>query len=203
MTITASILTILLSFTLSVLFYRYLGLPILNIPFTIISSVIYLASLRYSSLLVDSFFPYEQLNISHLPLFLHGLFKSVGILIFLPYDIIGLIIIISILFYSRITFLLTLGSYFIGISFLALYKGSFNLAYQDLSGFNFVLIGIALGGVFLIPSKRTYIIAIIGVIASVFVLDAVSVFWSSFGIPVFTLPFNIVVLLFLSLLYRL
>ena len=131
---------------------------------------------------------------------MHGLFKSFGVLLFLPYDLIGIIILLAILFYSRITFFLSVSSYFIGITFLALYKGSFELAYADISSFNFILIGIALGGDFLIPSKRSYLFALLGVLASIFVLDAVSVFWSSFGIPVFTLPFNLIVLLFLYLL---
>ncbi len=200
MTMTASVLTILLSFAMFSLFSYYLRLPVLNIPFTIISTLIYLASARYSSLIVDSFFPFEHLNFTFLPASLHGLFKSFGVLLFLPYDLIGIIILLSILFYSRITFFLSVSSYFIGITFLALYKGSFALAYADISSFNFVLIGIALGGVFLIPSKRSYLFALLGVLASIFVLDAVSVFWSSFGIPVFTLPFNLIVLLFLYLL---
>jgi len=200
MTMTASVLTILLSFTMFSLFSYYLRLPVLNIPFTIISTLIYLASARYSSLIVDSFFPFEHLNFTFLPASLHGLFQSFGVLLFLPYDLIGIIILISILIYSRIAFFLSVFSYFIGITFLALYKGSFALAYADVSSFNFILIGIAIGGVFLIPSKKSYLFALLGVLASIFVLDAVSVFWSSFGIPVFTLPFNLIVLLFLYLL---
>ena len=42
--------------------------------------------------------------------------------------------------------------------------------------------------------------AFTGVFVSVFILDAISVFWSAFGIPVFTFPFNLVVLLFVFVL---
>jgi urea transporter len=203
MAVTASILTVLLSFALSHVFWYFFKLPVLNIPFTFISSLIYLASVRYSSLLVDSFYPFEYLNISLLPASLHGLFRAAGLLIFMPYDLVGIVILLAVLGNSRIQFALMTLSYFIGISFLALYKGSFNLAYQDISSFNFIIIGIALGGIFLIPSRKSYIYACLGVIISVFILDAVSVFWSSFGIPVFTLPFNIVVLLILYVLNQL
>jgi urea transporter len=197
MTITASIMTLLLSLAIANVLFVYFKLPALNIPFTIISTIIYLASVRYSSLLVDSFYPYENLNLAFLPAFLQAFFRTLGVLIFMPYDVIGIVILIALFLHSKITFLLTVFSYSAGILFLALYKGSFALAQSDISTFNFILIGIALGGIFLIPSKRTYLYALLGVMISVFVLDAVSVFWSVLGIPVFTLPFNLIVLLFL------
>jgi len=200
LTVGASILTVLLSYTLFTLFSYYLRLPVLNIPFTIVSSIIYLAAVKYSALFVGASYSKDVLNITNLPPILHGFFSSVGVLLFSPYDIIGIVVIIAILLYSRITFLLSIFSYFIGISILALLKGSYNQAILDISSFNFILIGIALGGIFLIPSKRSYTLALIGVIISVFILDAVSVFWSTFGIPIFTLPFNLVVLLFVYVL---
>ena len=200
LTIGTSILTVLLSYTLYSLFSYYLRLPVLNIPFTMVSTIIYLASVKYSALFVDSFYPHEKLNLPNLPSFLQGLFRTFGVLLFSPYDIIGILVLLAILVYSRISFILAVFSYYLGISVLALLKGSYTQAFADISTFNFILVGMALGGIFLIPSKRTYTLALIGVIVSVFILDAVSVFWSSFGIPVFTLPFNIVVLLFVYVL---
>jgi len=200
LTIGTSILTVLLSYTLYSLFSYYLRLPVLNIPFTMVSTIIYLASVKYSALFVDSFYPHEKLNIPNLPASIQGLLRTFGVLLFSPYDIIGILVLIAILVYSRISFILAVGSYFLGISVLALLKGSYAQAFADISTFNFILVGMALGGIFLIPSKRSYALALIGVIVSVFILDAVSVFWSSFGIPVFTLPFNIVVLLFVYVL---
>ncbi len=196
-TITASILTVLLSFTLFSLFSYYFRLPVLNIPFTIVSTIIYLAAVKYSALYVESFYPKEHLNLDSLPLFLQGLLKSTGVLLFSPYDIVGIIILLAILFYSRITFFLTVFSYYLGVFFLALLKGSLNAALSNISAFNFILIGIALGGVFLIPSKKSFTIAFIGVLISVFIMDATMVVWEHFGIPVFTIPFNLVVLLFI------
>ena len=196
-TITASMLTVLLSFTLYSLFSYYFRLPVLNIPFTIVSTIIYLAAVKYSALYVDSFYPKEHLNLDFLPLFIQGLLKATGVLLFSPYDIVGLIILLAILFYSRITFFLTVSSYYLGVFFLALLKGSWHNALSNISAFNFILIGIALGGVFLVPSKKSYTIAFLGVLISVFIIDAASVVWEHFGIPIFTIPFNMVVLLFI------
>ncbi|MCD4795940.1 MAG: urea transporter [Candidatus Cloacimonetes bacterium] len=195
-----SVLTVLLSYTLFSLFNYYFRLPVLNIPFTIVSTIIYLASVKYSALFVDSFYRHEMLNLTFLPASIHGLLRAFGVLLFSPYDIIGILVLLAILFYSRISFFIAVCSYYLGVSILALLKGSYAQAYADISTFNFILIGIAVGGIFLIPSKRSYTLAFVAVIVSVFILDAVTVFWSTFGIPIFTLPFNLVVLLFLYVL---
>ena len=200
LTVGTSVLTVMLSYALYSLLTQQMKLPVLNIPFFIVSTIIYLASVRYSSLFVDSFYSFEGFNLQFLPLFLQGLFKTTGNLIFMPYDIPGILLLVTLFFTSFISFTLLIVSYYTGICCLALLKGSFAHAYTNLSAFNFILIGIALGSIFLIPSRRSYFIAITGVFVSVFILDAASVVWSVFRIPVFTLPFNVVVLLFIYVL---
>lgn len=195
-----STFTVLLTYTLSSIFYNYLKLPVLNIPFTISATIIYLASGKYSNLIVDSFYKQEHFNLEFLPGFIQGLLRAAGILVFMPYDIIGLIILTALLIYSRITFSVAVLSYYAGIFFLALLKGSIPLAFAEISSFNFILVGISMGGMFLIASKRTYLLTLTAVLTSVFIIDAASVFWVSFGIPVFTLPFNLTVLLYIYVL---
>ena len=196
----ASIFTVLTSFAMFNIFQYYFKLPVLNIPFTLVSMMIYLASLRYGGLYLDNLANFDYLNIEQIPVMFQGLLRSCGILVFQPYDIVGLVILITLLIYSRISFFLVISSYYVGATALALFKSSWNAAFLDYSAFNFILIGVAIGGVFLIPSKRSYTLAMIGVLISVFLLDATSVFWSKFGIPVFTLPFNLVVLHFVYVL---
>jgi urea transporter len=195
-----SIMTVLLTYTLSSVLYNLFKLPVLNIPFTISATIIYLSSSKYSNLVVDSFYKQDYFNIDIIPAYIQGFLRASGILVFMPYDIIGIVVLLAILLYSRITFFVTIFSYYTGILFLALLKGSLPLAFAEISSFNFILVGIALGGMFLIPSKRTYLLTFTGVMVSVFIIDATSVFWVSFGIPVFTLPFNLTVLLFIYVL---
>ena len=123
--------------------------------------------INYSSLFVDSFYSPVKLNLSVLPNYLQGLFRSTGLIVFMPYDIIGIILLLAILYFSRITFFLAIVSYYLGIFLLAIMKGSFENAYMNYSAFNFILTGIAIGGIFLIPSKRTYVLAFVSVILSV------------------------------------
>ena len=82
--------------------------------------------------------------------------------------------------------------YFVGTGSRLLLLGSPAQAYHEVLNFNFILIGMAVGGVFLVPSLRSYLLATIAVLLSSVVLDAVTGFLSYHAIPAFTLPFNIV-----------
>lgn len=195
------ILTFLMSLSMHATLSYYFRLPILNLPFALIATVVYLASLQYSSLFqAHSVGALSYLNIDALPIPLHGLFKSLGILLFLPYDIVGIILLIVIMVNSRINFVLIILGYFCGTLFHGLLSGTPGMAFANPYSFNYILISLALGGFFLIPSKRTYMIALSGVCISSIILNAVTIFWSNYGIPVFTLPFAITVLLYLHTL---
>jgi urea transporter len=192
--------TVLVSFVQYSVVYLRFGVPILNLPFTVSATLLYLASIRYGNLSVARNMTLSFLNISGLPLWLTGLFKATGIFVFLPYDVIGLCILASMLLFSRINFFLMIAGYYAGASLLGLLKGSFSAAFSDIYTFNFILIALALGGFFLIPSFRSYCIACVGVIMSVFILDAVGIFWSHYNVPVFTFPFVAIVSLVLFVL---
>jgi murein DD-endopeptidase MepM/ murein hydrolase activator NlpD len=97
-------------------------------------------------------------------------------------------------------FMLLILGYYSGTLFNAAMVGSTQQVFSDINGFNFILIAIALGGIFFIPSIKSYILAIIAVLTSNILLSSVEVFWATFGIPVFTLPFNFVTLPFIYVL---
>lgn len=200
LTVTASFFTVLLSFSLFSIFSYYLGLPILNLPFTITATILYLSTMRYGNLFISKNSFYPLLNIPHIPLWLSGLLRSTGILVFMPYDIIGISILLGMLLFSRINFFLIVLGYYTGTIFLGLLKGSFFTAFSDIYSFNFILTSLAVGGFFLIPSRRSYILALSSVLISAFILDAANVFWSSYQIPVFTLPFVSITLITLYVL---
>ncbi len=192
----ASFLTVLVSCMLYSLLYKKFRLPVLNLPFLLCSTIIYLASVRYSSLFVDSFYVHNQLlNLNALPQYVQGLLRSTGFLIFMPYDICGILILAGLLIFSRIAFFAAVCSYYIGTAAAALLTGSFTNAFSNLYGFNFILTGIAIAAVFLVPSRRSYLFAFLSVLLSVFVMDASFVVCNQLGAPIFTLPFNLMVLL--------
>jgi hypothetical protein len=93
---------------------------------------------------------------------------------------------------SRILFFLAVLGYYTGAFVRTAMLGSMPQAFGDISGFNFILIAMALGGVFLTPSRGSYFVAVVAVAGSTIFLDSVQVFGSLYGIPVYTLPFNVV-----------
>lgn len=197
----AGILTFIVTVVMYSIFIYYLRLPVLSLPFVIVSSIAYLASTQYSNLFVTGLYAHTlfDFNIS-LPYWVEGYFRAFGSIFFMTDVISGIVIALIFLSMSRIMFLLSVIGYYAGTIVVGLMYGSFEQAFADVNHFNFILIAIAVGGVFLIPSIKSYLIAIVAVCTSTILLDSVLVFWSNYGIPAFTLPFNAITLSFIYLL---
>ncbi|MES9858374.1 MAG: urea transporter [Sedimenticola sp.] len=196
----AGVMTLLVSVMANSIFMQYLRLPILSLPFVAVSSVAYLASSHYSNLYVNTLYVHNPLIEVKLPLILEGFFTSLGAIFFLPQVTAGILLFIVLLWHSRIQALLAMAGFLLGGAVSGLLGGSTLQAFSNPNNFNFILIAITLGGLFLVPSPKSYILAAIGVIVAAVLQDAVNLFWSLYGIPVFTLPFNMVTLTFLYVL---
>jgi urea transporter len=119
----------------------------------------------------------------------NALFRGVGE-VFLQDNLwTGVVFVIAILVNSRTcgAFAL-LGSALGGLTALVL-GGDGVAIYHGLYGFNAVLTGIALGGLFLVLKWRSTIYALIGVIFSAIVFAAIVVPLAPIGMPAFTAPF--------------
>ncbi|OMH39907.1 urea transporter [Desulfurobacterium indicum] len=193
--VSLGILTFLITYSLSSIFSYYFKLPVLSIPFVIGSFIVYLASLRYSNLFVTSLYPHYPSWDFSLPVFFKGFFDSIGTILFSPYTLAGVIIFLALFLYSRILAFLAIIGYFGATLVTALMTGSFEKAFSDISAFNYILIAMAVGGVFLIPSPKSYFMALVASLIAVPVVESTKTFWQHFGIPVFALPFNTVTLL--------
>jgi urea transporter len=200
--VSAGILTLVMTVTLSNIFRRSFLLPVLSVPFVIVSSLCYLASRSYANLFVNGIYNHSGSVFLEgtLPAWLDGLARSVGAIFFTPSVLAGVIFLVVLLAWSRILFFLAVTGYLAGTAMTAALMGSWGQAFGDLYAFNFVLINLALGGVFLIPGPRSYTAAILAVVVSPFLMEASRIFWSQYGIPVFTLPFNVVTLCFIYFL---
>lgn len=193
--VAAGVLTIVVTIILANVFALYFKIPILSLPFVIVSTITYLASLKYSNLVAAGQSMPGWLNDSMgMPLWLASFFKALGAMFFTPSAIVGLAFGLILLLRSRILFLMGAVGFYVGTTMRQLMLGSTTQAYGEILNFNFILIGMAVGGVFLVPSLRSYLIAVIAVLVSTIVLDAIIGFWSFYGIPAFTLPFNVAAL---------
>ncbi|MBF0471398.1 MAG: urea transporter, partial [Gammaproteobacteria bacterium] len=197
----AGALTLVISLVTADVLYKLFGLQVLSIPFIVVSSLVYLSSASFSNLYVDALYVTPQFyDFNLFPYWLSGYFKSMGAIIFLPNELTGLLLSLLLLLYSRILFLLSLAGFLLGVSLYGLFIGSLEHAAQDISSFNYILIAMALGGIFNIPSIKSYTIALLGVAIATLIASAGQVFWSQYGLPIFTLPFTLITLSFIYLL---
>ncbi|WP_457681610.1 urea transporter [Thermovibrio sp.] len=187
----SGVITFLLTYTLSSLFYYYLRLPVLSVPFVVGSSLLYLASSKFSNLFAVNLYPHLPSLSLNLPLPVKGYLTSLGAVFFSPTVLGGFLIFVVLLFTSRILLFLSLLGYFSGVLFQGLLTGSFYNAFHDTSAFNYILSSMAIGGVFLIPSLRSYKFALLSSLIAVPLSSAAKVFWESYGLPVFAIPFNL------------
>ncbi len=189
-----AILTFLFTFSLNRIFLKY-SLPILSLPFAFVGMIFYLASLKYTNLLSNILYRKPLFDIS-IPF--EPFFKSIGTIFFLPYNISGLIITILLLIYSRILFMMAILGFIVGVAVHTIFV-PFNEALYSPYNFNFILIAMSLGGFFLIANIKNYTLALIAVTISAVLIDSMEVFLNTYSLPVYTMPFNIITILFLML----
>jgi len=194
----ASSLTFMLSFMLNRVFLAY-KIPILSLPFSIVTMFLYLASLKYSALL-SSLVNNATIYDIELPLIISGFLKSFGTIFFLPNNIAGLLMLALVLYFSRIIVIMAFSGYYFGVLTHSFLIGSFEQALYDPYAFNYILVAIALCGIFLLPTIKNYFLALIGVAISVVLTDAIGMLFQFYAIPVFTIPFNITVITFIFIL---
>ncbi len=191
------IFTFLLTYALSSALGYYFRLPVLSLPFVIGSLMAALAAYHYSNLLVGSLRPPAFLPDISLPLWLEGFLRALGAIFFMPHPLAGLCLAILLFLFSRILIFLAFLGYFSGTLLAWVFTGSAEMVFANPNHFNFILAAMALGGAFLIPSPRSYGLALIAAMLAVPLTEASQIFWEKFGLPAFALPFNLVTLLFL------
>jgi len=118
--------------------------------------------------------------------------------IFFQYTVLsGILISIGLLIFSRIAFLLSIAGFFVAFFFYQTLGGNIAELSYTYIGFNFILTSIAIGGFFLIPSPRSWIWTFFLIPVVILITVSLAGLFSIFKLSVYSLPFNIVVLLFL------
>ncbi len=197
----STIMTFLLTLCLVKIFNAY-GIPILSLPFAIVSTGFYLAASGYNKLF--SLALYDNKVFSGAEAFIPDtaacFFKALGTIIFMPNVLAGALIFIIILYTSRILAVHAVLAFIAGVFIHSLLSVSWGEALADPYSFNYILVGLALGGTFILPSLRSSLICLLAVGVTVILIDVTSGFAETFSIPVFTLPFNCTVIVFAAAL---
>ncbi|MDX1959948.1 MAG: urea transporter [Leptospiraceae bacterium] len=194
----ALVLLLFVTLALEHILGYFLGLPVLSLPFVIVSILVYFSLYNYTGFTLKT--PYDfSLNkfFPQLPHSIEFYFKSLGGIFFQNSPFAGLGISILLLLSSRITFILSILGFLVGMKFHLWMGGSEADLTSGGVGFNFILTAIAVGGYFLVPGKGSFSLGILATICSVIISSFAKVFLVQFNIPVLALPFTTVSLLFL------
>jgi urea transporter len=209
----ASILTLFISVSVKGILTKY-GLPFLSIPFLFGAWVLTLASRELSFLgisergiytlnemyilggssMVDLYEWWNRLEfVRPVKIYL----QSLGAILFQYNTFAGILIAAGLLASSRIAFTLSLLGFFTAYYFYQFAGAEISDLNYSYIGFNYILTSVAVGGFFLVPSARSYIWTVVLVPIVALITISLSSAFSIFYLPIYALPFNIVVLLFL------
>ncbi|MBN2175024.1 MAG: urea transporter [Bacteroidales bacterium] len=212
----ASIFTLFFTVVMEGVIGKY-GLPYLSISFLFGIWMVTLASREFTALSISErgmFVTNELFGIggyllvnfydwfSHIRLHesIVIYFRSLGAIFFQYHLFAGIIIAIGVLIYSRQAFLLSLVGFFSAYLFYKFVGGNiYELSYSYI-GFNFILTSIAIGGFFIIPSRYSFLwVILLTPLISITITSSIAVL-NLFQLSIYSLPFNVVVLLFLYIL---
>lgn len=167
----------------------YLVLPPVSVPFVAVAHLVWLSSAAVAGLV-------------HAPLaatppassWAVGFLESLGAAFFQPTWLAGALVLLALVLSSRIAALLALVGYAVAAALLSVVHASVAVP-PALVGLNAVLVAVALGGIWFVPQRASFVFAAVGAaLASVLTLAL----WGALqplGLPVLVLPFNLSLLL--------
>lgn len=209
----SAMLTLLLTITMEGILGKY-QLPYLSIPFLFAIWLTFMASRDFFLLEISNRGIYSQnemymlggmtmvriwewFNNLNLPQPLVIYFRSLGAIFFQYHLFPGLLIAIGLLIYSRIAFSFSLAGFFAAFGFYQIVGADLTTLSYTYIGFNFILTAIAIGGFFIIPSWYSLLWIILLTPITSILLTAFKMLFTFNQLSIYSLPFNIVVLLFL------
>jgi urea transporter/murein DD-endopeptidase MepM/ murein hydrolase activator NlpD len=211
-----SVFTLFFTLAINAQLSKY-GLPIMSIPFLFGVWTVLLVGREFGGLhltergiyTINELWSYGGENlvmayefIDNLPIpdIIDVYLRSLGAIFFQFNLLAGLVIMVGLIRFSRIAFVLSLVGFFSGYLFFGFMEGEFSHLHYSYIGFNFILSAIALGGFFLIPSRGTFVlVAFVSPIIAV-LIAAISNVFTVVQLPIYSLPYNVLVLVTLYVL---
>lgn len=213
----AALLTLFITVSLEGIFRKY-TIPYLTFPFLLAIWAITLATRFYDALEISERGIYT-INFMHrwggllfvdiykwfsnlpIPETWVIYFKSIGAIFFQYNFIAGLIIAIGILIHSRISFLLSLVGFFTAYGFYTFIGANISELNYNFIGFNYILSAIAIGAFFVIPSAYSFLWVILLTPLISLVITSGGIVLDPLQLPLYSLAFNLVVAMFLYMMF--
>lgn len=218
MLLLASLLTLIISIAMSGWLFKY-ALPFLSLPFIFTFWFLLLPASEYANLgltyrnifWINELYAiggnsllnlYQQLDSMQVGSIIETYLRSLSSVFFQDNLIAGIVVAVGLLISSRIFFSLSVLG-FITAYIFALFVGSeaASITYYNI-GANFIMVAIAVGGFFIIPSRASYFWTILLVPITSIVLMFFTKLLAFAQLPVFSLPYTVVTVLFVHFLQQ-
>jgi len=198
--IMGAIMAVLATVALMDLLWRLGHLPALSLPFVIVALITSMAAHSYGTL-SRYLVPLAPHDIWLHP-WLDQFLTALGSAFFIPHPLPGLLMFCCVLLTSRYLALLAIYGFASGYATYVFLSGSPHPDLVAWNGFNFILVSMAVGGIFTVPSRQSFLLAGIGAMLAALLTSATETFMLVYGLPVMALPFLMVTMLLLLALQR-
>ncbi len=208
-----ALLSLMVTVMLEGMFYKY-GLPYLSLPFLLSLWIVTLSTREFTHLEISQRGIYvlnEMYLLGGLPLVkiydwfellqwpeaIKMYFRSLGAIFFQYHMFAGIVIAAGLLFWSRLAFLYSVAGFVAAWYFYQFTGASISELNYSFIGFNFILTSIAIGVFFVIPSFTSLLWVFVAVPVLAFLISSGGYLLGTFQLSVYSLPFNLVVILLL------
>lgn len=188
-------LVVVVHVALSGVFSWYLRLPVLSVPFVLVTWTVMAAAPHLRGLAFHGHPPALDVGAFPGPAALDGFLRSLGAIFFQPHWTAGALVLAALLLHTRIGTLHAVIGYAVARAAGAWWFTFPADQVHLYAGFNFVVTAVALGGVFYVPGASATLLAIVGAVATGLVTAAFTTALQPVGLPVLAAPFNLVLLL--------
>jgi urea transporter len=202
--ITGALLVQILYIGLNHLTQQWFKIPSMSLAFSIASVFIWYLMVRSGYFTGYGFQKPLLIDLKlALPRYWSDFFLAMGSIMFVPDILVGIAMALVMLFISRIATLLALVGW--SICFFLIQYSHMGATYgMFFPGFNLILVSMAIGSVFLIPGKSSYLLAVLGTVFAFLVAYALSGKYyypdimpsrpDVLYVPMFAFPMNLVVI---------
>jgi urea transporter/murein DD-endopeptidase MepM/ murein hydrolase activator NlpD len=188
------IICFFISAALEHLLANLFNLPGLSLPFVLTLYIFFVFTTNYDTIFFKGL-NFEDYNfLSFIPEFIKIYLKSFSLILFQSSLISGIILVIAVLFFSRIHFVNSVLAFTINYFFVNLIFPQVSTDLLILTSFNSILCSFALGGSLIIVSRKSIFLIIVSSIMIIVFSGFFSKLLVNYLLPVLVLPFNFVVL---------
>jgi urea transporter len=183
----SAVLAVLVTAALSNLLWRLGSLPALSLPFVLVAVTAALAAQAYGNLGL-----YLQPYAPHATWFgerADDFFASLGAVYFTAHPVAGLLLFVGVLWRSPYLAWLCVSGYAVGSAVYVMLAGPGSAGIMDCCQFNFALSAMALGGIFCVPGKAAFALAMLGAALAALLTAAFQNLFVVYHLPVMAIPF--------------